>query len=146
MTDQITILTLGLDHLDLLLAVEPGLFDNPIRPEQAEAFLSDPNHLMLVAMEGDAVTGFVSGVITYHPDKAPILFISEVGTRDSHQRRGIAKQLSNALLQLAKDKGCEGAWLATEADNIPARALYTALRGREIKDIVVYDWGDSGEP
>ena len=146
MPDPITILELGPDHLDLLMSVRDGLFDNPIHPDQAENFLNDPGHLMFLAMDGEEAVGMASAVITYHPDKAPILFVSEVGVRDSHQRQGIATKLSEHLLAKGTALGCEGAWLATEVENTPARKLYQRLKGREIGDIVVYDWGDSGEP
>jgi ribosomal protein S18 acetylase RimI-like enzyme len=51
--------------------------------------------------------------------------------------------LTERLLERANDRGCGAAWLATEADNAAARALYRSLAGRETGDIVVYDWGDA---
>ncbi|WP_438956276.1 GNAT family N-acetyltransferase [Cognatiyoonia sp.] len=146
MPDPIMILELGPDHLDLLFSVRNGLFDNPIRPDQAETFLNDPGHLMFLAMQGEDAVGMASAVINNHPDKAPILFGSEVRARDSHQRQGIATKLSEHLLAKGTALGCEGAWLATKVANTPARKLYQRLKDRKIGDIVVYDWGDSGEP
>ena len=52
----------------------------------------------------------------------------------------------NEIMKLAADRGCHGVWLATEGYNAPARGLYQSLQGREIKDIVVYDWGDYCDP
>lgn len=140
MPDTITLLTLGPDDLDRLLAIEDGLFDNSIRPDQAHAFLNEPNHILILAFDGAEAVGMASGQIMLHPDKAPAFFIAEVGVRETHQRRGIAKRLCSQLMDTARARGCEGIWLATEGDNVAARALYTALDARETDDIVVYDW------
>ena len=80
--------TLGPDDVDLLLQVEPGLFDNPVNEDQARAFLADPLHHIVVALEDGSPVSFASGSVLLHPDKPPSLFVNEVGTRDAHQRRG----------------------------------------------------------
>lgn len=140
MTDTITLRQLGPDDLDVLLGVEDDLFDNPIRPDQARAFLDDPLHELVLAFAGDHVVGMASGQVMFHPDKAPAFFIAEVGVRDAYLRQGIAKRMCDDLMQIAKARGCEGIWLATEHDNVPARALYQSLDSRETGGIVVYDW------
>ena len=140
MGDTITLKRLGPDDLNELLGVAEGLFDNPIRPDQAKAFLTDPLHEIVLAFDGGTAVGMATGVIMLHPDKPPAFFISEVGVRDAFQRRGIGKQVTARLMEIARGRGCEGIWLATETDNVPARALYHALEARETGDIVVYDW------
>ena len=142
MRETITLRRLGPEDLDVLMAVEEGLFDNAILPDQAEAFLNDGLHEMVLAFDGGDAVGMASGQVMYHPDKPPAFFVAEVGVRDAYQRRGIAKRLCAALLQIAKAKGCEGIWVATEGDNLPARALYRSLDARETTDIVVFDWDD----
>ena len=146
MSDKIRCVEIGPDNLDLLLSVPEGIFDGPVRPDQARAFVEDAGHLLLLALDAKKPVGFASAVINLHPDKDPILFISEVGVIETHRRQGIARQLMNHMIELAGQHGCQGIWLATEGDNAPARGLYQSLQGREIKDVVVYDWGDSGEP
>ena len=140
MPDTITLHLMGPDDLERLLAVEDGLFDNAIQPDQAEAFLNDPAHVLVMAYDGDNAVGMASGQILLHPDKAPAFFVAEVGTREAWQQRGIAKQMCARLLDEARALGCEGIWLATEGDNVAARALYRSLDARETADIVVYDW------
>ena len=146
MSDKIRCVKIGPDNLDLLLGVDDEIFDNPVKPDQARAFVDNPNHFLIFAMDANQPVGFASAIINLHPDKDPILFVSEVGVIESHQRLGIATQLMNEMTKLADNQGCQGIWLATEGDNTPARKLYQSLKGREIKDVVVYDWGDSGEP
>lgn len=142
MSETITLRRLGPDDLAELLGIQEGLFDNPIREDQAEAFLNEPLHEIFLAFDGDMAVGMATGQIMLHPDKPPAFFVAEVGVRDAYQRRGIATQLCDALMQIAKARGCEGIWVATEGDNMPARALYAAMNARETTDIVVYDWDD----
>lgn len=140
MTDTISFRHLGPDDLDLLLNIKEGLFDNPILPMQAKAFLNDPLHEMILAFDDTKAVGMASGQILLHPDKMPAFFIAEVGVREGHQKRGIAKRMCADLMDIARKRGCKGIWLATEDDNIAARALYRALDARETEGIVVYDW------
>ena len=95
--DTITVRVLGPADFDLLMAVPEGLFDDAIRADQARAFLHDPLHLCVLAFAGDLAVGMATGVVMYHPDKAPALFINEVGTRDGYLRRGIGTQVTQAL-------------------------------------------------
>jgi ribosomal protein S18 acetylase RimI-like enzyme len=139
---MIQIRTLGPQDLDLLLAVQPDLFDEPIRPDQARAFLSDPNSLLLLAYDGDLAVGMATATILLHPDKAPALFVNEVGTRDSHLRQGIATALMEQLFALARARGCQGIWLGTEPDNTAALGLYRKLGGEEVP-FVGFGWDDA---
>lgn len=120
--------------------VDAPCFDNPVDPAQLAAFVADPNHLLIYATQGDAVVGFASGNVLFHPDKPPSFFVNEVGVEDAYRRQGIASELCNRLMDMARARGCEGIWLATETDNAPARALYTSLEARETEGVVVYDW------
>lgn len=69
-----------LDHLD------PEVFDDAIDPSAAKRFLADPNHRLVVALEGHVVVGFVSGTVYFHPDKVrPEFWINEVSVAPSHR-------------------------------------------------------------
>ncbi len=94
---------------------------------------------MVLAFDGTHAVGMASGQVMLHPDKPPAFFINEVGVRETHQRRGIGKRLCAALIEAARAEDCKGIWLATESDNLAARALYRALDARETRDVVVYD-------
>lgn len=115
-------------------------FDNTIDAEQLSAFLEDAGHEMVFAASGSEVVGMASGNVMLHPDKPPMFFVNEVGVSEEFRQRGIATTLCNLLIGLARTKGCRGIWLATETDNIEARALYRKLNARETDGIVVYDW------
>ena len=143
MTKGITHHRFGPDDLTKLCSVSDGLFDNPIKPDQAKAFLEDPLHELIIAYDGDLAVGMVSGTVLYHPDKAPAFFINELGTRDSHLRRGIATALMAEIMKVARERGCTGGiWLATEEDNEAAIGFYRTISSEEIR-AVVFGWDDA---
>lgn len=122
---------LGPADLPALLAVPPGLFDDPVRPDSAAAFLADPRHHLAASFDGMLITGFASGVDYLHPDKPRELWINEVGVRDDYQRRGLGKAVVTCLLHHGRSLGCEVAWVLTETGNTAARRLYAACGGSE---------------
>ena len=146
MANDIRIQELGSGDIGLFNSVRAGTFDNPIIPEQARAFLDSDLHKIVVAVSLEQVIGIATGVILLHPDKNPALFVNEVSVHEDFRRRGIARRLSRALIRPAQDRGIKGVWLATEHDNIAARALYRDIGGRETEGIVVYDWGGAMDP
>lgn len=66
--------------------------------------------------------------------------MNEVEVAEAWRRQGIGTALCKMLIDLARERGCNGIWLATETANAPARALYKGLNAQESSDIVVYDW------
>ena len=125
----------------LLENLDDDVFDEAIDPAQLAAFVADPRHILAMAIINEEVVGMASGVECFHPDKQPQLFINEVGVSGAHQRQGIGRALVQRLLEEAKRRGCESAWLGTEDDNIAARACYNAVPGgKEPESFVLYEW------
>ena len=131
--------------LDLLMQVEEGLFDSPVDPGQARAFLDSPLHHMVVAFANGQAVSFASGSVLLHPDKAPSMFINEVGTRAEHRRRGYGAAVLCALIDHGRGIGCKGIWLGTEPENAPALALYRSLGGAE-RPIAGFAWDNAFGP
>ena len=104
--------------------VAPDVFDEPVDATRLARYLREPGHLMVVALEDELIVGQCAGVVHHHPDKASELYVDEVGTASTHRRQGIAKAMMDELLQWGRELGCEEAWLGTETDNEPAKALY----------------------
>ncbi|GAA1262414.1 GNAT family N-acetyltransferase [Saccharothrix xinjiangensis] len=117
------------------------LFDAPPREDATRAFLADDRHHLLVAYVDGLPAGFASGVETIHPDKGVEMFLYELGVDDAHQRRGIATALVRALLDLARERGCTGAWTGTEEDNAAALATYRGAGAELDFDTVTVSWG-----
>jgi ribosomal protein S18 acetylase RimI-like enzyme len=125
---------LGSGDEQLLAHVADDLFDNPIDPALAAAFLNDPRHHLVAAVDDGVVVGFVSAVDYIHPDKPAELWINETGVAPTHQGRGIAKRMIAAMLDHGRAIGCTSAWVLTDRTNAAANALYRAVGGAEGAD------------
>jgi ribosomal protein S18 acetylase RimI-like enzyme len=134
---QLEIRRVGPDDVTLFDRVAPDVFDAPIDAGRLAAYLREPNHCMLVAMRDCEVVGQVAAMIHRHPDKPTELYIGEVGVTPALHRQGIARRMLDAMLALGKNLGCEEAWVGTEPDNAPARALYESY-GIEAETFVMY--------
>jgi ribosomal protein S18 acetylase RimI-like enzyme len=126
----------------LLDRVDNDVFDFPVQAGLAALYLSDPNKLLVVALDAQGmVVGMASGIAYVHPDKPLQLFINEVGVATRCHRQGLGRQLVQTLLDHGRAMGCTEAWVATEEGNTAARALYAALGGREDAErAVVYTY------
>ena len=124
---DIRILTPG--DASVLDRVDPDVFDEPVDPRRASEFLGDPRHHLAVALDDGMVIGMASAVHYVHPDKSPELWINEVGVAAMHQRRGIARQLLQALFARGRTLGCVQAWVLADQSNTGARRLYASAGG-----------------
>jgi ribosomal protein S18 acetylase RimI-like enzyme len=134
---------IGPEDSEAILAGD--VFDGPALRDSVVRFLGlpghpDPRNLLLVAELGGRIVGFASGVLIDHPDKPRSLFICELGVNEDAQRRGIGGSLLAAIRAEGRARGCTSTWVATEGDNLPARALYRAAGGSETPDIVMFEW------
>jgi aminoglycoside 6'-N-acetyltransferase I len=134
---QLVIRLLGTNDGSVLERVADGVFDNEVDTALTAEFLSDARHHLIVAIENDTVVGMITAVNYIHPDKAPQLWINEVGVAPSHHRRGIGRDLLKAMLRHGREIGCTEAWLGTEHDNVPARELYEDA-GSEAEPFLLY--------
>ena len=138
--DAIEIRRLGLLDADLVLSVRDGVFDGPVRPDQVARKLTAPGQVLVGAIAEEGLVGMASGAVVLMPDKAPSFYLDEIGVHRDWRRRGIGMALGRAVLEEARALGCAGVWLATEADNAPARALYARLGAEAQSGVVVYSW------
>ena len=122
----IAVRLLGSDEADVLDNVAPDVFDHQIHPRWCAEFFADPRHHLVVALDGDLVVGMASGVHYVHPDKAPELWINEVGVSPTHHNLGIGRQLVATLVAHGAIIGCHEAWVLTSPDNEAAKRMYRA--------------------
>lgn len=141
--NPITIRNLGPEDAHILDKIRPGTFDNEVDPARAWAFLATRVNDLVVALDRGEVIGFASGTVIMHPDKPTQFYLNEVSVHEEYRRRGIATRLLERIMDLARDRGCEGIWCATEADNKPARKFFSKLKAVGTPDIVVFDWNDA---
>ena len=116
---------------DVLANVAPDVFDGEVDNRWTAEFLGDERHHLVVALDNGCVVGMASAVHYVHPDKAPELWVNEVGVAESHQGQGIGRRLLEALFAHGRALGCTEAWVLTEDSNAPARSLYARAGGVE---------------
>lgn len=121
---------LGPNDARLLEQVAPGVFDGSVDPRWTAEFFADARHHMAVALEEGVVVGMASAVHHVHPDKAPQLWINEVGVTPTHHGRGIGRQLIDRLVRLATELECTEAWVLTDRSNVVAQRLYEGAGSR----------------
>lgn len=140
--------TLGSSDWELVSNAAPGVFDDPVLEGPTRAFLADSRHHLVVALDDGQVVGAVSAVDYVHPDKpAAELWINEVGVAPSHRRRGLGQLLMQHTIALARQLGCQEAWVVTEASNAEAQRLYESAGGTPRSEPSVqycFDLGSEG--
>lgn len=116
------------------------LFDLPPTEEATAAFLADERHHLLVAADGDTTVGFVSGVELIHPDKGTEMLLYELSVDEAHRRQGIGRALVEALLRLARRRGCYDVFVLTERANTAAVATYLSAQATDDGDQAMFSW------
>jgi ribosomal protein S18 acetylase RimI-like enzyme len=130
---------IGPDGVGVVLSAA-ALFDAPPTAEWTEAFLRRPGWHLLVAFAGDVPVGFVSGIEIGHPDKQTELLLYELGVDQAHRRRGIGRQLVNALRELAAERGCRGMWVPIDPANAAAVATYRSAGAAPPQTAAIMEW------
>lgn len=118
-----------------------GLFDEALRPESVDRFLASSDHHLFLALEADGEpVGMVSGVELTHPDKGVEMFLYELAVLERAQRRGIGTALVEALAALARERGCRGMWVLTDAGNAAALGTYRKAGATLEEQSTLLEW------
>ncbi len=110
-----------------------------ISAERLSAYLSEPTHLMLVAVHEGEIVAQCAAVIHRRPEKPDQLYVDEVGVTSALRRQGLARQLMSEMFAWGHALGCQKSWLATELDNIEALGLYRGFDGVSSK-VVLFEY------
>lgn len=125
-------------NADLLARVAEDVFDEAIDAAHLQAFVADARHALFVAVADGVAIGQARGMIHLQPDKAPDLYVDNLGVTPAAQRHGVATQLLDALIEWGRTAGCKTVWVATETDNVQANPFYTA-RGFKRATVAYYE-------
>lgn len=115
-------------------------FDQPFTLASLTSFLQDDSHVYLVAHIDDQLAGALHAYVMPHPSGRIHFYIDEVDTKKPFRKQGVAKTMMREALRVAGDWGCDEAWLGTEHDNEPAKALYNSLKPDEIENGPIFSW------
>lgn len=103
-----------------------------------EQLLSRPDFHVFVALDGERVIGGASAYeLPMFGREITELFLYEIGVEEAYRRRGVAANLVEAIKELCAEKGLPVMFVATEAENRPAKALYEKTGG-ELEEVAMY--------
>lgn len=109
-------------HVSAVASLETICFSDPWSENSVASELTNPLSLWLVALEADAVVGYVgSQTVMGETD------MMNVAVHPDHRRKGIAAKLIKELVQVLKERGSHCLTLEVRASNDPAIALYGKL-------------------
>jgi aminoglycoside 6'-N-acetyltransferase I len=134
----IEIRRLGPADAALFDRIAHGVFDHAVDRSNLAHYLATPGHHLLAAVSDGEIVGQLAAVVHHHPDLRPTeLYIDEVAVTPVLHRQGVATRLIEAAFALGRELGCAEAWVGTELDNAPARALY-ARRSSPVESFAMY--------
>ena len=109
-------------HVPAVAALEQVCFSDPWSEQSVRSELTNPLSLWLVALDGDAVAGYVGSQTVL--DEADVM---NVAVAPAYRRQGIARQLLKRLQICLADRGVRSLTLEVRVSNEAAIALYVAL-------------------
>ena len=121
------ITNMSLQRVAQVAELEKLCFSDPWSEKSIVSELENELSLWLVAVDGDAVAGYVgSQTVLGETD------MMNVAVAAAYRRRGIAEQLILALVEELKAAGSHCLMLEVRHSNAPARALYEKLGFSEV--------------
>lgn len=109
-------------HVAQVAALEAICFRDPWSEKSVASELSNPLSHWLVAVEDDAVLGYIGSQTVL--DESDMM---NVVVSPAHRRKGIAEALVLALADALREKGSVKLTLEVRASNAPAITLYEKL-------------------
>ena len=112
----------------VLIAAARAVDDEEVpTPDRARRLLADPCFVAVVALD-DTPVGLTYCHVLPQMTRTALLIYS-VDTVESHQRRGCATAMIEALKGLCRARGYYEMWVPTNAGNAAAMGLYAACGG-----------------
>ena len=116
-----------IDHVPAVAALEELCFSDPWSENSVSGELDNPLSVWLVAIEEDALIGYIgSQTVMGETD------MMNVAVHPNQRRRGVARKLIEALVQVVRNRESYCLTLEVRASNVPAIALYTDLGFMEV--------------
>jgi ribosomal protein S18 acetylase RimI-like enzyme len=75
-----------------------------------------------------------------HPDKGTEMFLYELGVDERFRGQGVGTAFVSALRDLARERGCYGMWVLTDANNAAALATYSGSGPGDPASQVMLTW------
>jgi ribosomal-protein-alanine N-acetyltransferase len=125
-SQDITLQLAGRGDAQAIAAMSRDLIESGLgweyRPERIRAMIADRDMVTLVARDGDLLMGFA--IMSFGDEHAHLVLMA---VRPAGQRRGIARRMTDWLLETAATAGLASIHLELRAQNKDAHAFYRAL-------------------
>lgn len=122
MQSEIKIVPMRRDHIAQVAELERTCFPDPWPEEVLHHELENPLSLWLVALQGQAVAGYIGSQSVL--DDADMM---NLAVRPQLRRLGIGSRLTIALAKTLQEKGVKNLCLEVRVSNAPAIGLYQSL-------------------
>ena len=108
--------------------------------EPQTALLAHDRTVFVAAFAGEEPVGLAFGyLLPRRRGDAEMLFVYEVDVDEQYRRQGVATRMLSELERVARARGVREGFVLTDADNDPARGLYSSLGGEPL-DVVQYEF------
>ena len=107
-------------QVSAVAALERSCFSFPRTEEMFTRWISEPDRVILCAMEGEKLAGYAD--FQFVLDEG---YIGNVAVSEPYRRKGLGKALVTALLREAEARKLTFLTLEVRRSNAPGRALYT---------------------
>jgi GNAT superfamily N-acetyltransferase len=115
---------LGVSAIRLLKAPDGYLVPSA---EYLAAFLSRPDNVLIVALEGGEPVGYLVAYLLDRLDRnQQMMFFYEIQVAESNRRRGIGKRMITELKAVCRAQDVMKMWVPTGRANIAATRLYAS--------------------
>ncbi len=121
------IIQMNRSHVADIAELEKLYFSDPWSENAFYSELMNPLSLWLVAVDGERVAGYVgSQTVLGEAD------MMNLAVHEEYRRRGLGRQLVQALVERLAQQGCRMLLLEVRVSNAPAIALYEQLGFRQV--------------
>jgi ribosomal protein S18 acetylase RimI-like enzyme len=101
------------------------LLDDPPNAGAVRAYLSDERNVFFLAYQDETPVGFLRGTgLGQLKTEQKQMFLYEIGVDERFRRRGVARALIEALLELCRSLRFDEVFVFTDPSNEPAVRLY----------------------
>ena len=107
------------EWLPKVVELERSCFSKPWTEQSFRDVMADPLFSFRLAVEGDSLLGY--GGVYYAGDEANV---TDIAVAKEHRGRGIGTALIRDILNEAKERGAERAFLEVRVGNAPAIHIY----------------------
>lgn len=108
-------------------------------------FMAANDTYLFVAERSTEIVGWIYGYRLARPDGRSMLLVYEIDVVATARRRGVGSRLIETMLDVARQSGCNSAWVLTDPENSAALGLYESTGARRSDDQALLRW-DLSDP